>query len=163
MPSENKQVQSEWRARCIRRIHVAKRELCIDDEEYRFMLNELTGKDSCKKLSKWELAKVESHLRKMGFKPKFQRKDGKRLSPKTRHKEDNQKTMVDKIRALWIDLHRAGVVHDGSENALEHWVERMSARYNRGQGIQKLEWLGQNEFVCFRVLESLKKWHAREI
>ena len=149
------------RGRALARIHIGRKQLGMDDVEYRSMLEGQTGKDSCKNMTLSELFKVEAYLKKLGFKPK-QRVSGKRYSPLSRNKEDHQKTMVDKIRALWIDMHREGIVKDGSENALEKWVERMSAIHNKGRGIQKVDWLAQNEHVCYRVLESLKKWQARE-
>ncbi|OED44058.1 hypothetical protein ACH42_08435 [Endozoicomonas sp. (ex Bugula neritina AB1)] len=161
MPSQNKTKNN--RARSITRIHVAKRELGQSEEDYRFMLHSITGKASLKAMTLAELFAVEEHQKKLGFKVKVRKTGKKRMSPASKHKPYDKKTMVDKIRALWIDLHRHGVVRDGSENALESWVEKMSARYNKGQGIQKLDWLGQDEYICFKVLESLKQWHKREV
>ena len=146
MPSE--------RSRLITRIHVAKGQLAMDEEEYRFMLRSLTDKDSCKALNLRELYEVEAHLKKLGWKPK-PRKQAKRLSPVSTGKQ------VDKLRAIWIDMAKDGLIRDGSENALEQWVIRMSARYNQGRGIEKLDWLEQMPGVCARVLESLKRWDHR--
>ena len=151
------------RTRSYTRIHVARQELGQSEEDYRFMLHSITGKESLKEMTLAELYAVEAHQKKLGFKIKTRRTGKKRMSPQSRHKKKYEKTMVDKIRALWIDLHRAGVVRDGSENALENWVEEMSARFNNGQGIKKLAWLGQNEVACFKVLEALKQWHKREV
>lgn len=151
------------RARSITRIHVAKRELCQSEEDYRFMLRSITGKESLKAMSLGELFAVEEHQKKLGFKVTARRTGSKRMSPQSRHKPRNKKTMVDKIRAIWIDLHNRGVVRDGSENALEKWVEKMSARYNKGQGIKKLDWLAQDDYIAYKVLESLKQWLNRAI
>ena len=68
---------------------------------------------------------------------------------------------MDKLRAIWIEMAKAGYLRDGSENALELWVQRMSAKFNRGRGIEKVDWLEQEPYVCNRLLESLKQWQKR--
>ena len=53
------------------------------------------------------------------------------------------------------------LIHDGSENALEKWVQRMSANLNQGIGIQKVDWLHQSPDICWQLIENLKQWRTR--
>ena len=55
----------------------------------------------------------------------------------------------------------AGLIRDGSENALECWVQRMSARYNHGRGIEKVDWLMMDADLASQLIESLKQWEQR--
>ena len=159
MPSKYQTVE-QMKRRAITRIHVGKSQLAMDDDEYRFMLRSITSKDSCKDLDLRQLKAVEDHLAKLGFKPTRRPMATKRSSPVSRDKE-SIKTMVDKLRALWIDMARAGLLRDGSENALESWVQRMSARLNQGRGIQKVNWLQQSPDICWQLIENLKQWRKR--
>ncbi|OED43595.1 hypothetical protein ACH42_09800 [Endozoicomonas sp. (ex Bugula neritina AB1)] len=154
MPSE----RYDHKAKSIIRIHVAKRELGLGDSEYREALKGQTGKTSCKGMTLGELFTVEAYFKKLGFKPKVKKQAfGKRKSPVSQGRQ------VDKIRAIWIDMAQDGFIRDGSENALEKWVERQSAQLNKGRGIEKVDWLEQEPYVCNQVLESLKKWQTRAI
>ncbi|MCW7552569.1 regulatory protein GemA [Endozoicomonas gorgoniicola] len=144
------------RDRCIIRIHVAKRELGMSDKDYREALEGQTGKTSCKDMTLSQLYTVEAYFKKLGFKPTIKKRPfAKRKSPVSQGRQ------VDKIRALWIEMANNGDIRDGSENALEAWVQRMSAKFNHGRGIQKVDWLEQEPYVCSRLLESLKQWQKR--
>jgi phage gp16-like protein len=50
------------------KIHIAKKELGMDDDTYRAMLKQLTGFPSSKDLNAFERRKVLEHLKKAGFK-----------------------------------------------------------------------------------------------
>lgn len=155
MPSDN-------RGRAMARIHIAKKDLAMDDAEYREILKAHTGKTSCSEMTLGELFKVEHYLKNtMGWKAKTRKTGNKRSSPTSREKEISKKTMVDKLRALWIGMAREGLIRDGSENALEVWVQRMSARLNQGSGIQKVDWLNQSPDICWQLIENLKQWRKR--
>ena len=150
------------RNRSITRIHVAKRELAQSDDDYRFMLEAITGKDSLRAMTLAELCAVEAHQKSLGFRVKTRRTGpGRRTSPRSQHKASYDKTPVDKLRSLWIDMGREGLIRDGSENGLEAWVQRMSARHNQGRGIEKVDWLHRKEHVCQQLIESLKQWRKR--
>lgn len=132
-------------------IHIAKKQLGLDDDTYRIMLHNLTGKDSTKKMTINERYKVLAHLKEKGFKPK---KNGKRYSPKSSHKKPGEKTIIDKIRAVWIDMGKMGYISDNSETALDKWVARMTAKENNGKGINSVAWL--KNASAQKVLEALK-------
>lgn len=52
------------------KIHIAKKELALDDDTYRAMLREHGGVSSARDLTPLAAAKVLQHLEKAGFKPK---------------------------------------------------------------------------------------------
>ncbi|MNY65389.1 hypothetical protein D3C86_2026540 [compost metagenome] len=58
-------------------------------------------------------------------------------------------------------MQRHGLLRDGSETALNHYVERQTVRMNNGIGVAEVGWL--NDELAYRVLESLKNWHKREM
>jgi len=132
-----------------------------DDQnsEYHAMLFMITKKRSCSQMKEWELENVIKHLVKMGAQFK-KKKNGKRLSPESKNKLPHIKDQRDKIRAIWIDMAKKGLIQDGSETALNKWVEHMTARYNKGAGIESVEWL-TDVLLAQRVLEALKKWQLR--
>lgn len=137
------------KARLIQLIHVAKRELHLDDATYRAALQGVCQKTSCKDMSVAELEKVFNHFEDKGFK-KRAKKNKKRQSPSS--KKPVRVGEVRVIRAIWIQAAKDKLLHDGSEEALDKWVFRMS-------GVRHVGWLSYDS--AFKVLESLKKWHKR--
>ena len=159
-PKPNTKIKTKSsRQKVIARIHIGKAQLCLDDDTYRMVLEFVTGKTSCREMTLAELFAVEHHMIAKGFRPL--KGGSRRMSPQSRHKPRYEKTSVDKLRALWIDMAKKGEIADGSENALEAWVIRMSKRYNQGRGIEKIDWLNQNHALCSHLIECLKKWQQR--
>jgi phage gp16-like protein len=135
----------EDRRKTLAKIHIAKKDLGLDDDTYRAMLLELTGKSSSKDLTDQQLGKLMHHLKKRGFKPKAPVGSGSQR----RQANDPEST---KIRALWLFLYEIGLVNNPSEAALAAYVKRQT-------GVDDLHWL--NSLQCERVIESLKKWAMR--
>ncbi|MBF7683936.1 regulatory protein GemA [Acinetobacter sp. B5B] len=76
-------------------IHVAKKTLGLDDDTYRDLLAQVTGKRSAKDLNQDELIAVLKHLETLGFsKQSFGQK------PKVKHSKE---ALVGKIEALLAD------------------------------------------------------------
>lgn len=135
--------QPAERIRLIRLVHVAKRELQMDDDAYRSILAAKFQKESAADLGLLELEALVKHMKICGFKVK--------RSPKTRRLATDLQSS--KIRALWLLLHKAGVVRDSSEKALASFVKRMTK-------VEALQWLNSEQ--ASRVIEELKKWLKRE-
>ncbi len=131
-------------------VQIAKRDLAMDDDVYRDILEEVSGKRSARGLSDFHLSKVLDRMKGLGFKPKFKRP----LKPRPRAFE------VTKIRAIWITMHKQGFVRNGSDAAINAYVRRMTTKTN-GRGIERAEWLKPDQAA--EVLEALKKWHYRLI
>lgn len=147
------------RSRLIRLVQVGRRTLALDDECYRDLLASHTGKRSAALLSEQELEQVLATFKAAGFTPKPVRHSAsKRLSPAPGgHHRVNE---IAKIRAIWCEMARLGTVRDGSETALNHWVQRMTARSNGGVGVAEVGWLDAP--LAVKVLEALKKWNSRK-
>jgi len=136
----------------IKLIHVAKRQLGVDDDNYRTILHAATGKTSCKDMSLPELNRAMDSFRKLGFTPtSSEPKRGKKLSPRTRHKQPISKTQIDKIRALWITAYQEGVVssrYEDGPGGLNQFVRRMTQ-------VDRIDWL-KSPYQANKVIEGLK-------
>ncbi|MFM5757775.1 gp16 family protein [Aeromonas hydrophila] len=154
---------SNERTRLIRLVQVGRRSLGLDDETYRELLTQQSGKRSAAELTLQELDKVLLAMKGAGFKPTVKRgvKGGKqkRLSPVSGTPVRTAEIGV--IRAIWITMAKHGLLRDGSETALNHYVERQTVRLNKGAGVAEVAWL--SEALVYPVLESLKNWHKREM
>ncbi|MBF4797931.1 gp16 family protein [Aeromonas hydrophila] len=154
---------SSERTRQIRLVQVGRRNLGLDEETYRELLTQQSGKRSAAELTLQELDKVLLAMKAAGFKPTVKgpvkETASKRLSPARGASVKTAEIGV--IRAIWITMHRHGLLRDGSENALNHYVERQTVRLNNGIGVAEVAWL--SEALAYSVLESLKHWHKREM
>lgn len=126
------------------KIHIAKKQLKMDDETYRAMLQNTAGVNSAKDLDFQGLQKVLHKLKQLGFSPR------KRYGVKS----NKTPTLSNKIRALWIEMAQQGIIQDSSETALKSYVKRMSkGKYHAPQFCDKI--------TAIRIIESLKKWQKR--
>ncbi len=135
------------RARLIKLIHVGRRELGMDDETYRLMLagmKGLGGATSTADLTVPNLYRVLEQLKQKGFKVRPNTKGKRPLAADPQSK---------KIRSLWLELHERGALRDPSEEALAKFVLGLTH-------VAALQWLSSDQ--ASRVIESLKKWLARE-
>lgn len=141
----------------IKLIHVAKRELNMDDDSYRMLLMNETGKNTCSAMTTEQLSLVIDGMKKRGFKPRktaVKTTDNKRLSPKSGKEKHAE---MGKIRAIWIEMYRHCFVRDASETALDAYVRRMTE--SQGNKVDILSWCNHDQ--CRTVMESLKSWHRR--
>ncbi|MFZ5653193.1 MAG: gp16 family protein [Pseudomonadota bacterium] len=141
------------RQRLLAQIHVARKDLRLDEDTYRHLLREHTGRESCAELGDGQLRLVLASLAAKGWTPRRSAAGRRKVSPASRHKPEYEKTRTDKIRALWIDMARAGHIADGSERALGRYCRRMV-------GKDSPDWLSPRE--AHRVIECLKKWQQRK-
>jgi phage gp16-like protein len=137
---------AQERQRLIRLIHVAKRDLAIEEDEYRALLTRCVKKDSTSAMSVPELEKVFHHMKRAGF--KVRHKESSKASNRPLADDPQSK----KIRALWLSLHQAGAVRNSSEAALAAYVKRIT-------GVDALQWISSEQ--ASRVIETLKQWVNR--
>ena len=126
------------------KIHIAKKELGLNDEQYRDVLYLKFKKRSSKDLSRRQVTVLLNHFRHNGWKPKKGKgKNGNNMAsdPQSR-----------KIRALWISLGKMGAVRNSSEKALRAYVKRMTQ-------VDDLRFA--NSYQKSMVIESLKSWMNR--
>ncbi len=146
-------MQPSNRQRLIRLIHVAKRDLSLDDDTYRSILQRFGRKESSSDLTVPELEQVLEHLKRSGFKV---RSKGKPAKPKAVKAKPSRPLAQDaeskKIRALWLFLHELGAVKNPSEEALATYVKRIA-------GVDALQWISGEQ--AERLIETMKKWAMR--
>ena len=136
----------------IQLIHIAKQKLAMDEFSYRAMLERVTGKTSCKEMSVAELMKVEAEMEAKGFKKTSRRN----------HSPSRKSAVAHKIRAIWIEMSKKGLVRDGSETALNKWVRGVVNPILTAQNKPLALNVGAlNDQMAGLVLERLKKWQAR--
>ncbi|PHM47109.1 gp16 family protein [Xenorhabdus miraniensis] len=140
----------------IRLIHIAKNKLQLDDATYRSALRAATGKSSCRNMTHAELKVAYNAFVARGFKRSLNRSK-QRVKPNLNGQM--RAPEIGKIRAIWITMHQQKFVIDGSETALNKFVQRQTAKMNGGAGVAEVGWL--SESLAWRVLESLKQWHSR--
>jgi len=121
------------------KIHIAKKELALDDEAYRDVLKRVTGKRSSKDLNDYQVNQLFREFKRLGWKPK------KTHRPAVR-------PQVRLIYALWGVLHKGGEVESGSARSCEAWVKRMI-------GEDLTPWTPPE--TCNHIIESLKQWIFR--
>jgi phage gp16-like protein len=142
-------------------IHTLKSKIKMAEGDYRFLLSQLTGKDTCKTMNPVELAKVRQHFDNLAVRmgavaakpvfvpnPKFtrQRAVGKRSD------SDAADERWAKARTLWAQLAQAGKVQMDTDAALLAYVKRQT---------QLEAWRFLNGYQINMVIESLKRWAAR--
>ncbi|MBL45149.1 MAG: hypothetical protein CMN71_10665 [Sphingomonadaceae bacterium] len=132
---------AQSRRSMLAKIHIAKKQLAMDEDDYRQLLFEETGHASAGDCSEAQLSRVLERLKKLGFKP----------LPKAGKKAATH-PMARKARALWISLHHLNVVQNPAEEALEAFARRQL-------GCTKLNWANQRE--AYKLIEALKAMALR--
>lgn len=136
------------RPRLIRLIHVAKRDLSMDDDTYRAILQRIGKKASSADLTIPELEKVLERLKRSGFKVRSKVKPAQAKPSRPLAQDGESK----KIRALWLFMHQLGVVKNSSEDALAAYIKRIV-------GVDALQWISGEQAET--LIETLKKWAMR--
>lgn len=144
------------RNRLIKLIHIGKRDLKLDDDAYRALLEGVTGQRSCSDLDEVQLDAVVKRMRELGFVVKAapKGKRSKKLSPQTRGKRPVDKTQIDLIRALWINCYQVGLVRNRYEAGLNGFVKKLTK-------IERVDWI-RDAATATRVIETLKAMLKRK-
>jgi len=125
------------RKRELAAIHVAVSQLGLDDETYRALLREQLGVASAKELDGAGRHRLLEALRQRGW-------VGRQGAPADRQ--------AAKIRALWGELERRGLLRDASLAALRAFTRRMT-------GVAEPRWITAEQSNV--VIEGLKAWLRR--
>lgn len=133
------------------KIHIAKKDLRLDDDAYRAMLTRLTGKASSRDCTDAQLGVVLDEMKAKGWTPKF-KVAASNPGASARRGALASSPMAKKARAMWISLHQLGVVRDRSEAALEAFGRRQL-------GVEKLQWADQSQANL--LIEALKAMAER--
>lgn len=127
------------RSPMLAKVHIAKKELALAEDDYRALLVRITGKASSRDCSEGELDRLLSEFKRLGWKPK--------TNSAASGTKKSGKPHVRKVYALWGELDRAGALHDGSRGALQSFVLRQT-------GVSSPEWLTATQ--ANQVTEGLK-------
>ncbi len=120
-------------------IHVARKQLGLDEETYRAVLVRVTGKDSAGAMDEAERRRVVDELRRQGFKPAKSALEG---------------PFAKKLQALWIAAWNLGLVRDRRDAAMLAFVKRQT-------GIEHTRFLRETADAR-KAIEALKAWIARD-
>jgi phage gp16-like protein len=129
-------------SRSIAAMHVAKKQLGLDDDTYRAALTQVTGKSSSASMTEAERQKVLEHFRAAGFKGAS---IGRRTALEGR--------FAKKLQALWIAGWNLGLVRDRDDRALITFVKRQT-------GIDHVRFVRHGQDAA-KAIEALKSWLAR--
>lgn len=136
---------TQHRRAMLAKIHVARKELAIVEDDYRQILVDQTGHLSAKDCTDAQLHKVLDALKAKGFKPKSR-------NPRTGQQRADH-PMARKARALWLSLYHLNVVRNADEAALEAFACRQLK-------VDRLQWSNQSH--GYKLIEALKDMAARE-
>jgi len=138
LASFNPEVPANGRRRAaLATVHMGAKALGIVDDDYRALLERVTGKRSAADCSNQQLDDVVDELRRLGF----NRHAGAVHASAASH------PVARKARAMWISLHQLGAIDDPAERALEAFASRQL-------GVERLQWADQRQ--GFRLIEALK-------
>jgi len=134
------------------KVHLAKKDLRLDDDTYRDVLERITGRRSSAECSVSELENLVAHFRTQGFVPKVVG-GGRQGAQRSAGSRRADHPVAKKARAMWISLHQLGVVENPSEQALEAFAKRQL-------GVERMQWMDQS--LGFKLVEALKAMAERE-
>ncbi|PHQ63551.1 MAG: hypothetical protein COC10_05635 [Sphingobium sp.] len=129
------------------KVHLARKMLGLEDEDYRATLRRITRQPSAKKCTIAQLQDVVAEFERQGFTASV-RPDAKprKTPPRADH------PAARKARAMWLSLYNLGVIRNPSEKALEAFAARQLK-------CERMAWMRQSE--CFRLIEALKAMAER--
>lgn len=129
---------------------VGKKQLCMDEDTYRAFLKnhgakDVNGRTSASSMDFSDLYKAVEAMKQAGFVPA---KKGI-----AQHSNDWRSARIKKITAIWFALHKAGVVKDISDKAMQNWCASITKK-------PVLKWATSSDLN--HCIEALKSWAARE-
>ena len=133
------------------KIHIAKKELGLDDDTYRDILERITGQRSAAKCTDAQLDAVLADFKKKGFRPK---PATARRGSRTGSATIAETTYLPKLRALWISAYNLGIVRNQSDQAMVKFLKRQTGLDSERFLVKAVD--------AGKAIEGLKKWMARE-
>lgn len=141
------QTPEDRRRTDLAKIHVAKKELRLNDDEYRDLLWSVCRVRSAKDLDFMGRQKLLIQLQSLGWRPApAAGKSGRS------HWKPPAGSQGSKILALWLELKRKGKLHTPTDEALFDFIKDMT-------GVDRPDWLTADQ--ANDVIEGLKAWLMR--
>lgn len=138
------------------KIHIARKDLNLDNDLYRQIVREIGGASSgsSKDLTPTGSARLLAHFQKLGWKPR----PAKNKAPTATTTPAGD--VVSLIPKIWAALVDAGVVRTADPVALRTWLRSNTRRYHpQNAGWEEAKFLPKP--VVIKVVESLKQWAKR--
>lgn len=139
-------------------IQVAKKDMALDDDNYRLILYSVAGKSSTKQMTVSELRKVLDAFVANGFVVTAKAKPNPKVVPINKdvklpnRKPRNNDPRLKKIWKLWYLLAEHGQCKGNSKS--------LNAFCKRQVGVENMDWLKTHEDYR-AVIEGLKDWCTR--
>jgi phage gp16-like protein len=124
------------------KIHIGKKQLGLAEDDYRDLLERVTGHRSSAAMSEGQRQAVLSEMQRLGFK----------AAPAAKNKSPH--AHVRKVFAVWGDMVRKGQLRQPDKAALHSFCERQT-------GIKNAEWLSPEQ--ASKVVEGLKAMQRRAV
>ncbi len=117
------------------------------EDDYRGLLQrhgatQKSGKFSASTMTDKQLESALTEFRQKGFKPTSKTRTAEWRAPR-----------IAKLNAMWLDMHRAGLVRNRSEQAMQAWCK------NNVRGLNQLQWATSAQLN--QAVEMMKQMHAR--
>lgn len=143
------------------KIHVAKKQLGLAQEDYAAIIARVTGgrATSAADLDEAQMDALLAEFERLGFRPVAGRGAGRsagrsagRIAGLGRAPAGADHPVAKKARAMWISLWNLGAVSSATESALEAFARRQL-------GVERLQWADQAK--GYRLIEALKAMAER--
>lgn len=128
-------------------VHIAAKDLRLDEDDYRAILLRETGRMSAKECTDAELEKLVALFRKL---------KGRTSKPGQPRRADHP--LARKARVMWISLAHLCAVREEPEAAIRA-DKGLEAFARRQLGCTRFQWADQNQGD--KLVEALKKWAER--
>lgn len=144
------------------KVQIARKELRLADDDYRSILERLTGHRSAADCSDAELGRVLDEFKAKGWTARSggrgrrpsgtSRPDAPVVAARSIPNRPADHPAAKKARALWLSLWNLGEIHDPSEAALEAFARRQL-------NVERLQWADQA--LTYKLIEALKAMAER--
>ena len=134
------------------KLHIARKELGLAEDDYRAVLLRATGKSSAKAMSLAELDAALTEFGRLGWTPTVATRSGSDLKAGRGAPRPADHPSARKARSLWISLYNLAAVRNGSEAALEAFAARQLR-------VERMQWADQAK--CYKLIEALKAMAER--
>ena len=129
------------------KVAIARKQLGMEEDAYRDLVQRMTGGRSAGAASDAALHRLIGEFGRLGWTPS-------RKQAASRRADDAQ---IRKVHALWAEL--GAHIADGSDSALRSFVRRQTRSRLHPDGVDASEFLDGEQ--ARKVIEALKAWLAR--
>jgi len=134
------------RRKLIAAVHIAKKEMALEDASYRALLERVGGASSSADMGEPQLQAVLTEFERLGWRGSKAKRVGRR------GRAQASSPQATKARALWLNLWNLGELRSSDEAALSAFLKRQC-------GVEALQWASPRQMNL--AIEGLKAWCER--